>query len=260
MFRLFLVAVALAIAAGQAPAAGFVGNFQAAPPDPAHQRIALSLARGQIPQRIADHLNSVLQLPAPVLVQFQACGMENAFFSPRQRAVVFCYEMQDAIHKRVTWLSSSVGASRRTATEMLDGALWFILLHEVGHAVHQVADLPTLGRREDVADQLATWIAIRRPPAGVNEPITGGMLVFLNPQTRTDYEAMGGPHSLDAQRLMNVACWAFGADPVRYRELPDMVRLPDARRASCAEEWAAIDAAVPRLLGRVLKPARAGPW
>ncbi|PZU51897.1 MAG: hypothetical protein DI561_15090 [Thauera sp.] len=259
MFRLFLIAVALAVANSNAHAQ-FAGNFQAAPADPAHQRIAQSFARGQIPQRIADHLNSVLQMPAPVLIQFQACGTENAFFSPRQRAVVFCYEMQQAIHKRVDWLASGAGASQGTARDMLDGALWFILLHEVGHAVHLVADLPTLGRREDVADQIAAWIAIRRPPPGVREPVVGGMAVFLNPQARTDYEAMGGPHSLDPQRLQNVACWAFGADPVRYRELPAIVGLPEARRTSCAEEWEAIDRAVPRLLGRALKAPKLTPW
>lgn len=260
MFRLFLVAVALAIAAGQTPAAGFVGNFQAAPPDPAHQRIAAGLARSQQPQRIADHLNSVLQLPAPVLVQFQQCGQVNAFFNPKQRAVIFCYELMQDMGAKIAARAREVRAGRDQAAPVLGGAMWFILLHEVGHAIHAVADLPTLGRREDVADQLAVWLAIRRPPPGADESILGGMVFFTDASAPTDYEAMGGPHSLHPQRLQNVACWAWGADPVRYRDLPDAVRLPDARRASCAEEWAAIDAAVPRLLGRVLKPARAGPW
>lgn len=257
MFRLFLVAVALAIAAGQAKAE-FHARFWANPPADL-QRWPDLLKQSNLHTHTANHLNRSVTLQRRVLLSFNACGAPNAFYHPGQQEITFCYELLSDISARIMAMGRSGGASRDQTAAALGGAMWFVLFHEVGHAVFHQLDLPLLGREEDAADQLAVWLAIRRPPPGYDNAVLGALAFFAQGQP-ISWDMLGDEHALNEQRLQNVACWAFGADPVTYHGLPAMVRLPDRRKARCAAEWEAIDRTVPRLLGRALRPAKLTPW
>lgn len=50
-------------------------------------------------------------------------------------------------------------ADRREFAQTIDGALWGIFFHELGHAIIGVNRVPITGREEDVADQFALYFA-----------------------------------------------------------------------------------------------------
>ncbi|MEK9752119.1 MAG: DUF4344 domain-containing metallopeptidase, partial [Rhodospirillaceae bacterium] len=73
------------------------------------------------------------------------------------------------------WLAYAPGAFSLTPEErhqsrtFVTGNVVFTLLHEAGHALIHMLDLPTLGREEDAADNLAALRMIGDPAKGGNE-------------------------------------------------------------------------------------------
>jgi hypothetical protein len=61
-------------------------------------------------------------------------------------------------------------------------------------------------------------------------------------------------HGLDAQRLYNVLCMAYGSDPDSYRGLVDRGYLPKDRAEGCADEYAQVGYAVNKLISDSLDP------
>lgn len=257
MFRLFLIAVALALATSHAHGQ-FAGRAWADPP-PDLQRWADMMKQSNLHTHTANHLNGAFAIQKRVNVSFTSCGNAGAFYMPPKSEITFCYELLSELGARFMAMARAGNASPEQTQAALGGAMWFVLFHEAAHAVFDLQDVPLLGREEDAADQLAVWLAVRRPPPGYDDGVLGALAFFAQGQP-ISWDMLGDEHALNEQRLQNIACWAFGADPVTYFGLPAMVRLPDRRKARCASEWEAIDRAVPRLLGRALKPARAAPW
>lgn len=50
-------------------------------------------------------------------------------------------------------------------------------------------------------------------------------------------EMMADTHSLDAQRIYNVSCWALGFDPVKGANTAKLAELPESRAARCPAEY-----------------------
>ena len=250
MVRLFILAVALAIASGQAHAQ-FQTRFQTDPP-PDLQRWADMLRKSNMPKSTAFLLNRIAAIPRPVMVSFKSCGYVNAQYDPGNDELTFCYELFSDLGERITQKAREGRATPEQTSAALGGAIWFILYHEVGHALFHQLNVPLLGREEDSADQLAVWLAIHRPPPGLDDGVIGALSFFAT-GSPISWDRLGDEHALDQQRLQNVACWAYGANPVRFGWLPALVHLPEHRQGRCATEWKKIDDAVPRLLGRALK-------
>ena len=120
------------------------------------------------------------------------------------------------------------------------GTLLFVAAHEYGHALIHQQRVPFLGREEDAADQIATMLALQ--DRAFSPPALAGAIRFFH---RDGNGSLGGVHSLDGQRRINVACWAWGAKPSSFRELRDIV--PADRRPHCRAEATAIARAIKKL-------------
>lgn len=81
----------------------------------------------------------------------------NAFYIPAETRIVFCYELRELLAS----IFVPDGAWTPEQQDRVDGAFRFILMHEVGHALVHVLDLPVTGREEDVVDQLAVFHLVR---------------------------------------------------------------------------------------------------
>ena len=90
----------------------------------------------------------------------EECGTENAFYRPGEKAIVVCYEFADATLRAGDALyGDDPDVTGEFAYNVLDG----IMMHEVGHALIDVYDLPTTGMEEDVVDQFAALDLVHRP-------------------------------------------------------------------------------------------------
>lgn len=124
------------------------------------------------------------------------------------------------------------------------------LLHEVGHALVHVLDLPITGREEDVVDQLSAWMLIS---AGDADAVLGYAATYYTESGEVGAADFAGVHALNEQRYFNLLCWAYGSDPEAAEELTASWELPSERAELCADEYAQMDRAWSRLLGPHLR-------
>src|SRR5690606_5649826 len=137
--------------------------------------------------------------------------------------------------------------------EAVSGAYRFIVLHEVGHALVQVLELPITGREEDAVDQLSSWLLIG-DARGDGAVLSAAAAFSINGELHGVGENdFANEHSLDQQRYFNMVCWVYGHDPERHADLVAITGLPPERAARCKDEYARLDASWRRLLGEHLR-------
>jgi hypothetical protein len=64
-------------------------------------------------------------------------------------------------------------------------------------------------------------------------------------------------HSLDAQRLYNVLCIAYGSNPKLFADIVEMKYLPEDRADGCEDEYKQVDYAMRTLFAPYIDPEQA---
>ena len=245
------------------PAAASVEPVVAAEPDPVGSGFVIAstpldnqqyagweayVRKERLLEGYADYLNRWIALPDRVALTFAACGSADAFYEPDTRTITICYELLDAFDRAFGDLR------KEKREEAVLGATDFIVYHEVGHALIDLLDLPTLGREEDAADQLAVHILTDGTDEGEQAAIDGAVALHRLEQATTGV-ALADEHSLGPQRFYNVICWVYGQNPERHAGLRLRAGgvLPEARAERCPGEAAQLEASWNRLLGSYLK-------
>ena len=197
-------------------------------------------------EKMADSFDEYLNLPEPVRISFAQCGVANAFYGQADHRITLCYELLVDLAQRFS--------TDAKARELLGGAVTFVSLHELGHAVIHVLDLPVLGREEDAADELAALIAIEGPHGA---PVILGAVTWLASNARSgspvSLPEMADGHALVEQRAFNMLCYAYGSDPSANQNLVTVGLLTAERAAKCPDEFAQIKKSWYNLLGAHLK-------
>jgi len=195
---------------------------------------------------MADDFDEYLDLPEPVRISFEQCGMANSFYKPSERRITLCYELFVELAQRFS--------AEPKAGELLGGAVNFVSYHELGHAVIHVLDLPFLGHEEDAADQLAALIALEDSHGA---PVIVGAATWFASNDRlirpVSLPEMADEHALNGQRYFNMLCYAYGSDPTANKNLVANGLLTPQRAARCPDEFAQIKKSWYRLLGAHLK-------
>jgi len=183
------------------------------------------------------------------------CGEINAFYAKKLSAIVLCYEMIDDLRQMAETLSKGISDPKAFTTEFVRDTLRFILMHETGHALIDMLDLPTVGREEDAVDQLAaiTLVKLTGPNESKNDKARVLQLAAtwfkVNSVNRSPgMAAFADEHSLDAQRYYNILCIAYDLDAAQYRGVVNQGLLPQARADRCVDEAAKIGDSWLRLL------------
>lgn len=124
------------------------------------------------------------------------------------------------------------------ADNFVEGNLYFVLYHELGHAMVSEFDIAVVGKEEDAVDGLATDMLTpddhSEPPNYLKGAIKGWFL--FGSMTKLSEIPWWDEHSTDAQRAFRIACLLYGDDADHYKDIADAVNLPDNRRASCVHE------------------------
>ena len=212
--------------------------------DPTFAQWQADFRRMRFLEDIAAALNGLFILPEPVAMRFEECGEPNAFYEPAARAILVCFELVDELDR--------IFARDDDVDRAVNDALLFTILHEAGHALIDVLQLPVAGREEDAADQLAAIILVDGTPEGVVAAING-VRGLPEDAPELDESALAGEHSLTSQRYYNVLCLIYGSDPDMYVGWAEDGTLPLERAARCPAEYERTLTSWQRLLGPALR-------
>ncbi|MGE0158853.1 MAG: DUF4344 domain-containing metallopeptidase [Gemmatimonadales bacterium] len=231
----------------EAPVAGTAGKWHYAyldASDPVLRPLGQRAKQWGVLEQITQDLAARYVMPNDLDVKFDECGMVNAFYRPSDASLTFCYELLALLAD--VFLPSD-GSWTQEAQDQISGAIWFIMMHEVGHALVHQLDLPITGREEDVADQLAVWTLMGTGEKGAQAAYAGTLAIQPATSQFEQYE-FADEHSLGPVRLFNVLCWIYGSDPEKYGAIVADGHLPEERAVRCPGEWDRMSKAWQRLL------------
>lgn len=217
----------------------------APPKNASHQRWYDEMRQRQILERLSSAL-AFIRLPRPLTLRVAECGESNAMYDDEEHTATFCYEYVDELARN----SEAAEEHGFTRQEAVLGPFVFVYLHEIGHALFHLLEVPILGREEDAADQVATLALLRMGPEISKRTLaTAAWMYGHGAKTRTaDESDFADVHPLDAQRYYNVLCLAYGSDPKEYAAAAAESRLPKERAESCDGEYRQVAYAARKLL------------
>ncbi len=203
-----------------------------------------------------DGLDGLFVTPRPLHYVTKQCNTINAFYDRKNGAVFLCYEMIDSLLQMGQALSKGASDPKALTIEFVQDNLRFILLHESGHALIDLLDLPAVGREEDSVDQLAAVLLLSHVDDRENKNDITRVLQLASIWFKINSQSSGSPdlasfadeHSLDAQRYFNLLCMVYGLDPESNGSIVENGMLPKERAARCPDEASKINRSWARLI------------
>ncbi|MBG1231752.1 DUF4344 domain-containing metallopeptidase [Aestuariivirga litoralis] len=124
------------------------------------------------------------------------------------------------------------------ADSFVEGSLYFVVYHELGHAMVSEFNLAVVGREEDAVDGLATKLMTPDEDETTPDYLLGAMKSWFlfGSMTKVNDIAWWDEHGTDSQRAFRIACLLYGADAKKFTDIADTVKLPEERRARCEHE------------------------
>ena len=174
-----------------------------------------------------------------------------------------CYEMVEHLVTIASRLAKGAHLADDFQARFVLANLRFMMLHELGHALIDMLDIPSTGREEDAADQLAGSIMLlNKTREETAEQVADNLnmaAVFFqigsgSGSAAPDRSAFADEHSLGEQRYYNLLCLVYGSDPARYLRLVTDGGLTVERAERCPEESRRITHAWAKLLVPHLAP------
>ena len=205
--------------------------------------------------RTVDWINELLRLPYDVPIFFHECGMTNATYDPAAKEIVICYELVEDYLEKNYWAYQESSGSESVNLWTLN-VVDYVLFHEVGHALVDIYDLPITGLEEDVVDQFSAYINAEFSVGTEGQDvIRSAAFIYEISHTEDELQAsyFADTHSLSLQRFYNLACWAYGSDPIYNEDLVGSKILPIERAQNCAYEYHQIVTAWDNLLAPFFK-------
>ena len=217
------------------------------PKNPAHQKIYETLKGHEVLEKL-QQIFSPFKLPIDVTLKTVGCdGVDNAWY--QRPTMTICYEYLDNIEKTAPKETTAAGI---TPQDAVIGQLFYVVGHEMGHAMFDLLNVPLFGRPEDAADQFAAYLMLKLGKDQARRLIGGAAYTYKDyvevkkvavPQT-----AFADVHGAPMQRLYNMLCMAYGADPKDFGDLVEKGYLPQQRARSCHNEFGEVNFAFQQLI------------
>ena len=222
--------------------------------DPDYREVRDLFREAGLLEEAVQGLNETFRIPRDVEVTLRECGEPNAYYESGSRRISLCYELV-AYYAAIFFSDVESEEDEEWAGEAVAGATLFTLLHELGHALIDLWDLPITGREEDAVDQLATIILLEGGEDGQTAALNGAD-AFWGAEEESDEDedlSFWDEHSLGEQRWYNIVCWSYGSDPDGLSDLVGDDWLPEARASQCPDEFARMSKAWDTLLSPYVK-------
>jgi hypothetical protein len=208
------------------------------PKNPAHQPIHDRLKEARFLEKVQEFL-APFKLPRKLMFKVEGCdGDANAAYDDDE--ITVCYEYIDELLGFVPAGKTEKGVA---PIDALFGPLIDTCLHEFGHALFDMLDLPVFGREEDAADQVAAYVTIQLGRDTARRLIGGTAHVYMSEaiaeaaSPAQKLERFANEHGTPAQRFYNLLCIAYGADPEFSKGLVTKGYLPASRAENCEDEF-----------------------
>lgn len=183
------------------------------------------------------------------------CGVINAYYSPSEKAIILCYEY---LADGDNYIKKAYKRENIATQAYLDtGIFFYVLLHELGHAVIDVKQIPVIGGEEDAADRIAAIIMLKFTES--NPVLAKAMFIgFLSynwnkrfgflTKLMNSNNLYADEHPFNEQRVFNMVCLAYGKDPSLFVDVARAFKLSPERARRCADEYQDANTAVRTLL------------
>ena len=218
------------------------------PKEAKHQPLQDALRERRILELLRILL-SPLRLPRPLTLEVKGCdGKVDAYYGDDVATV--CYEYVEHIQQHAPKVGTPGGL---TPADAMVGAIVDTFLHEVGHAVIDMLEIPVLGREEDAADFFSAYILLQFAPDDAHRLIQGvGFLMASEAKAALEkpqkLKTFADEHGLPAQRYYNLLCMAYGSDPKTFAHAVLRGILPKERADGCSEEYEMLQRAFRKLI------------
>ena len=222
------------------------------PTKPEHQQI-YNLLKDRHSLEQLQELLSPFRLRWPLYVSLEECdGEADAMYW--DGTVTICYEYLEELRQNMPAETTPSGIE---PMDTAIGPFMDTVLHEFAHGLFDYIDPPILGREEDAADQVSAFIYLQLGKDEARRLIMGTAYTYLLEVQDTDPPSMAeyaDEHSTSEQRVFNLLCIAYGADPELFEDVVVMGGLPDERIEICEEEYEHIAYAYQTLIGPHIVP------
>lgn len=239
--------------------------------DSSQQKYIDAIKQSQLAERMANIISGSLMIKSDIGIGFESCGEPNALFNPQRGAIILCSEFIELIVKIARNDKEFVMQLPKDAfAAVIDGLIWGVFLHELAHAVIYTNNIPVTGREEDVADQFTVWFSVNFIDPNQTPIVLPSIwfwsklakerdLISMSEQERQHF--MSNEHSLDAQRVYNMACWVLGTGADHGAKTAQYARLPNERAQRCTSEYTQMDLGMKKNFKKYFKvrPLR-GAW
>lgn len=225
---------------------------------PVHERVRDADLLRELPEVHA--IDGLFLLPRRLRYVTAECGQSGAFYVPETAEVVLCYETLKTLYERGEEQREAGKLDAEFPLRYTRANVRFIVLHETGHALVDLLDLPITGREEDAVDQLAAMLMLRFAGLDETPAQTVGNLrmaadwMLAHGTGAYNLDAYADEHALGEQRYFNLQCLIYGTDPAKYVGIVVDGDLPQARAAACPRETRKLSRAWLRLLLPHLAP------
>ena len=178
-------------------------------------------------ETIADAFNAAWKLPRDLTVKHELCGESNAFYRHRDSTIRMCFELLEEIEEAFASQVEAGTIDEDRSEGFVVGTWLFIFLHELGHAVIDLYDLPVLGMEEDAADKFASLVLIEdgATKLALDAAVFWG-ITDTEKHTELQYN---DSHGLNPQRLATIACLSYGSDPDTFEALAPYFKTRDCK-------------------------------
>jgi hypothetical protein len=215
------------------------------PKSPENQRLYEALKERRALEKMQE-IFSPFRLSNDLNMRTFECGMVNAWY--QRPTVTICYEYLADILTRMPKDTPS-GIS---PTDAMLGQFFYVVGHEMGHAMFDFLNVPLFGRPEDAADYFAAYVMLLFVKQDARRLIVGAAYTYRNaiqnPKVTSRLVAFSSQHGAPAQRFFNLMCLAFGADRDTFGDLIKIGYLPEARSRGCRVEFGELNFAFRQLI------------
>ena len=261
-----LLISSLASPASAAAKTGQISIRYAPPSNPAHQALYEDMKQRGALEKL-QKLLSPIRLPETLRISLDGCdGEPDAFYDYDETAITICYEY---VAELLEHMPDEAPPSSIAPVDTIIGPLFEVSLHEVGHALFDMLDLPVLGREEDAADQVAAYLLLQVGQSAARRLIAGTVYAYKIEEEKAEgcrgLEDYVGEHSTPAQRAFNLMCIAYGFDHELFSDIASEGYLPMTRAEYCDEEYEQVQYAFetlirPHIDPRLVEQIRDGTW
>jgi hypothetical protein len=199
------------------------------------------LKQRKVLEQLKDFL-SPLRLPVTLRIRTLQCDDTNAYWAGRVEGLKICYEYVDWVERLAPSETTPEGF---TPQDAIAGEFVEVTLHEMGHAVFDLFNVPIFGREEDAADQMAGFIMLQFGQDVALRTISGTAYAYQQQAKQSHWSrtSFADEHETDEQRMYNYLCLGYGAQPATFQRFADIDLLPATRAANCGREYRQIQRA-----------------